>query len=74
MFNSDEDIHLSGDFVKNKGHMPWPASGTVAEAYGLHEYIKGIKHFNQGVTLDVAGGAAVKAVFEGEVQSAFNVG
>jgi septal ring factor EnvC (AmiA/AmiB activator) len=74
VFTSDEDMHLSGNFIKNKGHLPWPVSGTVSMAFGPHEYIKGIIHNNQGVTIDVSQGAAVKAVFEGEVGSVFNVG
>lgn len=74
VFNSDEDLHLSGDFEKNRGHLPWPVSGTISMAFGLHEYIKGITHYNQGVTIDASAGSAVKAVFEGEVQSVFNVG
>ena len=43
-------------------------------AFGLHEYIPGIKHDNIGVTIDAQPGAAVKAVFDGEVQSVFSVG
>jgi len=74
VFTSDEDMHLSGNFEKNRGHLPWPVSGTVSMAFGPHEYIKGIIHNNQGVTIDATAGAAVKAVFEGEVQSVFSVG
>lgn len=74
VFSSDEDMHLSGNFEKNKGQLPWPVSGTVSMAFGPHEYIKGIIHNNQGVTIDVNAGAAVKAVFEGVVSSVFSVG
>jgi septal ring factor EnvC (AmiA/AmiB activator) len=74
VFSSDADIHLTGDFERNKGHLPWPVSGTVSMTYGPHEYIKGIWHNNQGVTIDVKAGAVVKAVFDGEVQSVMNVG
>src|SRR3984957_1516170 len=74
VFNSDADIHLSGDFEKNKTHLPWPVTGTISMAFGRHEYIPGVKHNNIGVTIDVAAGAAVKAVFKGEVQSVFSVG
>lgn len=74
VFISDEDMHLSGNFEKNRGHLPWPVSGTVSMAFGPHEYIKGIIHNNQGVTIDATAGSAVKAVFEGEVQSVFSVG
>jgi len=74
VFESPEDIHLSGDFEKNRGHMPWPVSGTIAMSFGRHEYIPKIYHDNPGVTIDVQSGAAVKAVFDGEVQAVFNVG
>jgi len=73
VFESEADIHLSGDFEKNRGRMPWPVSGTISMAFGPHEYIKGIKHNNAGVTIDVSAGAAVKTVFEGEVQAVFSV-
>ena len=73
VFTSDEDVHLSGDFFKYKGHMPWPVSGTISMSFGLHELIPGIKHNNIGVTIDAHAGAAVKAVFDGEVENVFNV-
>ena len=73
VFTSDEDLHLSGNFEKHKHELPWPVSGTVSMAFGPHEYIKGIYHNNQGVTIDCAAGTAVKAVFDGEVQTVFNV-
>ena len=74
VFTSEEDMHLSGDFEKNRMHLPWPVSGTISMAFGNHEYIKGVVHNNSGVTIDVAAGAAVKAVFKGVVQSVFNIG
>jgi septal ring factor EnvC (AmiA/AmiB activator) len=74
VFNTDADIHLSGDFEKNKAHLPWPVTGTISMAFGEHEYIPGVKHNNIGVTIDVAAGAAVKSVFKGEVQSVFSIG
>ncbi|HMI61925.1 MAG TPA: peptidoglycan DD-metalloendopeptidase family protein [Puia sp.] len=74
VFTSDEDLHLSGNFEKHKHELPWPVSGTVSMAFGPHEYIKGIKHNNQGVTIDCTTGTSVKAVFDGEVQSIFSVG
>jgi septal ring factor EnvC (AmiA/AmiB activator) len=74
VFTSEEDLHLSGDFEKYKHQMPWPVSGTVSMTFGLHEYIKGISHNNIGVTIDAQAGAAVKAVFEGEISIIFNVG
>src|SRR5579863_2028166 len=74
VLTSDEDLHLSGDFLKNRGHLPWPVSGTIAMGFGVHEYIPGIKHNNIGVTIDAKAGAVVKAVFEGLVETIFSVG
>jgi septal ring factor EnvC (AmiA/AmiB activator) len=74
VFSSDEDMHLTGNFEQHKGHLPWPVTGTVSMTFGPHEYIKGIYHNNQGVTIDVTAGAAVKAVFEGEVSAVMNIG
>ncbi|MHA4808830.1 murein hydrolase activator EnvC family protein [Flavitalea flava] len=74
VFTSEEDMNISGNFEKYKGHLPWPISGTISMAFGPHEYIKGIIHNNQGVTIDASAGSVVKAVFEGEIQSVFSVG
>jgi septal ring factor EnvC (AmiA/AmiB activator) len=75
VFETEKDVRLSGSFEKNRGHLPWPVTaGTISMAFGEHEYIQGIKHFNDGITIDVAPGTAVKTVFEGEVQSVLNVG
>jgi septal ring factor EnvC (AmiA/AmiB activator) len=75
IFNTSADIALSGNFEKDKGHLPWPiAAGTIAMRYGPHEYIKGIVHNNQGITIESSPGTSVTAVFEGDVQSVFNVG
>jgi septal ring factor EnvC (AmiA/AmiB activator) len=74
VFSSEADMNLTGNFEKYKGRLPWPVSGTVSMQYGPHEYIKGIMHNNAGVTIDVTAGAAVKTVFEGEVQSVMNIG
>ena len=74
VFASESDMHLTGEIEKHRGQLPWPVSGTVAMTFGRHEYIKGIFHDNAGVTIDVQAGAAVKAVFEGEVDAIFTVG
>ncbi|HEV3414650.1 MAG TPA: peptidoglycan DD-metalloendopeptidase family protein [Puia sp.] len=73
VFTTDEDMHLSGDFIKNKHRMPWPVSGVISMGFGKHELIPGVYHFNIGVTIDTHSGAAVKAVFDGVVESIFNV-
>jgi murein hydrolase activator len=74
-FKTTADIALSGNFEKDKGHLPWPlASGTIAMRFGPHEYVKGVVHNNQGITIESNVGSSVMAVFDGEVQSVFNVG
>jgi murein hydrolase activator len=74
VFGTEADVNLTGSFEKYKGRLSWPVTGTISMQYGPHEYIKGIWHNNAGVTIDVTAGAAVKAVFEGEVQNVMNIG
>jgi septal ring factor EnvC (AmiA/AmiB activator) len=75
IFNTSADIALSGNFEKDKGHLPWPiASGTIAMRYGPHEYIKGIVHNNQGITIEASANSSITSVFDGQVQNVFNVG
>ena len=64
------DAKLSADFAANRGRLPWPAEGTVVESYGQHYHpvYKNVKlPFSNGVTLAVAKGAQVRAVFDGTV-------
>jgi septal ring factor EnvC (AmiA/AmiB activator) len=75
LFKTSEDVALSDNFEKSRGHLPWPvASGSIAMRFGPHEYLKGITHNNQGIAIETSPGTSVKAVFKGEVQSVFNVG
>jgi septal ring factor EnvC (AmiA/AmiB activator) len=74
VFSTDEDLHLTGDFIKNRGHLPWPITGTISMAFGVHQLIPGVIHDNIGVTIDAKPSAAVKAVFEGQVESIIYIG
>jgi murein hydrolase activator len=75
VFETENNIGLTGSFEKSKGRLAWPVSqGTISMAFGLQEYLPGVYHFNPGITLDVAPGTAVKAVFEGQVQSVLDLG
>jgi len=75
VFDTRADVALSDNFEKDKGHLPWPiASGTIAMRFGPHEYIKGIVHNNQGITIEAAPNSSITAVFDGQVQNVFNVG
>jgi murein hydrolase activator len=73
-FTTTPDIILSGNFLKDKGHLPWPvSSGIISMQFGPHEYGKGIIHDNKGITIECPAGTLVNSVFNGEVQSVFFV-
>ena len=62
----------SADFVKNKGHMPWPVHyKSVAREYGLHTRASGGQSRNLGIDLNCAPGANVRAVAAGVVARRF---
>jgi murein hydrolase activator len=74
IFNTSADLALSGNFERDKGYLPWPiSSGTICMRFGLHEYIKGIKYDNLGITIASSPGSYVTAVFDGYVQSVFYI-
>ncbi len=64
------DDKLTGEFVANRGKLPWPVDGAVIETFGQHNHpvYKSVKMpFNNGVTLSVNPGSKVKAVYDGTV-------
>jgi septal ring factor EnvC (AmiA/AmiB activator) len=74
VFDSRADLALSDNFEKNRGHLPWPVDqGIVSMHFGLQVYVK-IKYNNQSITIEANPGSHVKAIFEGIVQSVFNIG
>jgi septal ring factor EnvC (AmiA/AmiB activator) len=75
VFDSRADLALSDNFEKNRGHLPWPMdAGNVSMHFGLKMYVNKIRYNNQGITIEASPGTAVKAIFEGQVQSVFTVG
>lgn len=65
------DTALSTEFAANKGKLPWPAEGSIAESFGQHNHpvYKSVKMpFNNGVNVSVAKGTKIQAVFDGEVK------
>src|SRR5690554_5998103 len=65
-----EAAKLSNEFMGNRGKLPWPVSqGTITQGFGQHTYGKGVKMENNGLNIRTNSGAAVRAVFDGEVRS-----
>lgn len=65
------DYKLGNEFSSNKGKLPWPAEGPVIDHYGQHYHpvFKNVKlPFNNGMTIVLSKGTAVKAVFNGTVK------
>lgn len=65
-----EAARLSNEFMGNRGSLPWPvAQGTITQGFGQHTYGAGVKMENNGLNIRTNSGAAVRAVFDGEVRS-----
>jgi septal ring factor EnvC (AmiA/AmiB activator) len=71
-----EAARLSGNFKNNKGKLPWPVDKALIKIhFGPYKIpgLEGVTGNNPGLTLATERSATVKAVFEGEVLSVFNV-
>ncbi len=65
------DYKLDNEFASNKGKLPWPANGPIVEQFGQHYHpvYKNVRlPFSNGVTIALAPGTKVKAVFDGVVK------
>jgi septal ring factor EnvC (AmiA/AmiB activator) len=67
-----EAAKLSNAFESNRGSLPWPvAAGSITERFGNH--MEGqASYTNDGVNIETAEGAAVRAVFNGKVTTIRN--
>lgn len=66
------DYTLSNEFSANKGKLPWPVEGPVVESFGpqYHPVYKNLRlPDSDGISIAVAPGTSVKAVFNGEVKN-----
>ena len=67
-----ESIALANNFAANKSALPWPVErGLITGKFGKHEHpvVKGVIVDNPHIEISTDDGAAVRAVFEGEVSS-----
>lgn len=65
------DYSLAKQFESNKGKLPWPADGAVVDHFGQRYdpvYTNLKLPFNNGISIALQQGSAVKAVFDGEVK------
>ena len=77
-FNSEADLKLSNSFGESRARLPWPVdNGLVVIHFGKYT-IEGthppLMGENPGLTISTNPGAAVKAVFDGEVVAVFSIG
>ncbi len=71
-----EGLIVSENFEKNRGKLPWPVeAGHVSIPFGPYsvEGLKGIVSNSPGITIETQVGMAVKAIFDGEVSTVFNI-
>lgn len=70
-----EGIALSGGFEKQKGKLPWPVEkGNIKLQFGTYTIADTrLRGNNPGITVETNVGAAIKAVFEGEVSTVFDI-
>jgi septal ring factor EnvC (AmiA/AmiB activator) len=65
--STPEAAKLSAGFENNRGRLPWPVGqGSITENFGRHTEGEA-SYTNDGVNILTADGAAVRAVFGGEV-------
>ncbi len=71
--STPEAAALSSNFLGNRGRLPWPVtSGQIIQGYGTNT-VEGIKVENDGIDIRTSAGAAVRAVFEGEVSGVSDI-
>lgn len=67
LVTTEADKALDASFERNRGSLPWPASGFISAHFGPNKLPGGIDYDNPGVTIGAKIGEPVKAVFDGEV-------
>lgn len=76
--STPEGMIVSQRFEENRGRLPWPVDkGVVTLHFGINKIpgkTKTLTIPSDGISIETAVGAPVKAIFDGEVRSVFNVG
>lgn len=73
-----QDRELNGSFVRNKGRLPVPITGSymLGSRFGTYNVpgLKGVKLDNKGTNYVGRPGAMARSVFDGEVSAVFQFG
>ena len=65
----NNDLPLFGDFGKNRGRLPWPATGKVERGFGRETNPRfGTATFNSGIDISAPFGTPITAVSAGRVE------
>ena len=68
--STPEAVKLSNDFRSNRGSLPWPVSNAkIMQNFGGESVGRNVNVEHISVKIQTSSGAAVKAVFAGEVSS-----
>ena len=65
---TDADVTLNSSFERNRGNLPWPVSSGYPLLHFGSNKIDNIIIESSGISIGCDNGAAVKAIFDGEVQ------
>jgi septal ring factor EnvC (AmiA/AmiB activator) len=71
-----ETAQLSSSFSGNRGRLPWPvARGFISQHFGRHPHpvLRHVTVENRGVDIQTGAGEAVRACFDGKVQTVTNI-
>ncbi|MDR1115693.1 MAG: peptidoglycan DD-metalloendopeptidase family protein [Tannerella sp.] len=72
---TESELHLSKDFVGNKGKLPYPLTGkfTIVSTFGEHQHqeLTYVRTNNNGIDIQTTSGAEARAIFNGVVTRVF---
>jgi len=71
-----EEKLIGGDFLRNKGLLPWPVErGVITSGFGVHDHplLKGTKVDNIGIEITSSNKVKARTIFNGKVVSVFGI-
>ena len=71
--STPEAAKLSGDFVSNRGRLPWPVTNGIVTEYAGIQKIGNVTREVTGWTIKTNSGSAVRTIFEGTVTTVIDI-